>query len=544
MQLQKTHSNDFTTLNLRHNYKDTLTMRNFQLLIVSKSGHGKTLSAENIAEEMHRLGYVVIFLVDNKDEIEAAFSMFKPMMKYHLDGLARAPSGDKIGKEPQTIPTKIYHPFTFSLKTNQKLPEINFYTFNIKNLGSDDFSMMLETQSESNAVTLMKEGIAHLNKNQGLWEFMQYIGTKVRRKQRTHLGKRMYMPDWENFGLTASFAGTTTDVSNISAKFKPYLRDYCITPASCPYNLDLIKLLNDNQHYHVFTTRWITDPKIKDFVRFHLFNEIFEHRKYTHCKVLVVFEDIKNLVPFKAEGYQIFTALSLQKKLSVFRSKGEGGNSSIITSQTWTDVKESVMNSATETLIGQLAGLRDLARVSKDLKWSRETVEEVSSLPEGTYLRRGDEDSGRVRILLPSHAHKEEQYNFFKMYKKHYPEKMQTYKKLYEQMKALLKEEKQIAVERVTKKIKAREKEIEEDAKRTAAQEKLKTEVEKLKKEKRERKGKDDEYIDSEIIRLRGLDKPMSFSEIAKLFEVSKQSIHKRYKKLVDEGRTETEAEI
>lgn len=522
MQLQ-TYSGDYTRLSLQHKYGEQLTTRNIQLIIVGAAGEGKTLSAENIAEEFYNLGYVVINLYDAKDELEGAFSMYLPKEGYHLDNLRR------FGKTPKTIPTKIYHPYTFNIKKNQKYPDFNFFTFNIKELRREDFSMLIETRTDTAAIKLCIDGVEQLKKNEGMYELLHFLQNKVKRQQETHLGRQIFIPDWDNFGLTASSAGTMKDISDISSLFKPFRKDYFITAESCPFNIDIMNILNDNEHYHVFTTRFIKDKKMKEFATFHLFNLIEENLKFARHPVCFIIEEVRFLVPDRSDGYKVFMAENLQAKLSTIRNKGRGC-STIMTTQVLSDVNEKVVNSATETLIGRLGGAKDLERIAKALKYSREVVEEINSLRECTYIRKGYEDSGAVKVFLPSHAHKEEHYNFFQMYKKYYPERMRLYNKQYNYMLALLKSEIDDIKEKVTKKIRKQKKDIEEDVKRKEKQEKLKTEIQKLKEEKREKRKDEHEFMQSEIVRLRN--EGNSFSEIAELFDTSAQNIHRIFKKI------------
>ena len=44
-------------------------IENQQVLIIAKSGAGKTLATEGIAEEFHKNGYLVLVIADPKDEI-------------------------------------------------------------------------------------------------------------------------------------------------------------------------------------------------------------------------------------------------------------------------------------------------------------------------------------------------------------------------------------------------------------------------------------------------------------------------------------------
>ena len=83
------------------------------------------MAVENIVEEYHNMGYTVIIISDNKEEIEWGYAEFLPIEKYHLDGLR------EISKKPGTKKVKIYSPFTFRLPRN-KIPDFNIFTLSLK----------------------------------------------------------------------------------------------------------------------------------------------------------------------------------------------------------------------------------------------------------------------------------------------------------------------------------------------------------------------------------------------------------------------------
>ena len=122
-----------TYLSLKDDYGK---IRNEQILIIGKSGWGKGLAMEGIAEKFYKAGYIVLCIADPKDELELAYSMFEPKERYHLDHLR------KIGKRPEAKKVKIYHPFTFNLQVNKSFPDINFYTISLKDLGEAEFKFL------------------------------------------------------------------------------------------------------------------------------------------------------------------------------------------------------------------------------------------------------------------------------------------------------------------------------------------------------------------------------------------------------------------
>lgn len=509
------------------NYGGRKVLRNSHILLCGKSGFGKSLSAESLAEEYFNEGYVVIFLHDPKSNLEAGMCMFEPKEGYHLDQL------EKVGKEPRKMPTKIYHPFTFSIPKNIKLPDINFFTFDIKDMDRADYSILLEAHSQNDAVSLLIQGTEGLKKEDGIYELVHYLKHKIKRVEKAYGDKKITQPDWEGFGLDVAYAGTVKDIGEINSMFLPFKRDYFLTSSDCELNLNVQDILNDNKHYHVFTTSFIKDQKMRDFVTFHLFNLFMKYRQLTKYPVCFVIEEVRFLVPQRSEGYKIFLANALRDKLTSIRNIGQGGNSTICTSQVLTDIDDSVANSFTETFIGNLGGVKDILNTSKALKYGKDTVEQIMSLPECTYLWKDNEGWGPFTALLPSHAHKEEHYDFFSMYKKYYPEQMKSYHNLYEEMTHRLKNEEMMRKDIVSKEMKEVKHDIDVENKRKEKEIKLKEKLAKLEGEKKDKTLEEKTYMESEILRLREqTTPPTSFNEIGALFQTTGQNIYRIYKKL------------
>ena len=99
-------SEENTYLYLKNEYGKIL---NEMIFVIAKTGWGKGLSTEGIAEEFHDAGYTVIVIADPKQEVEFGYAQFLPEERYHLNHLRL------IGKMPQTKQVKIYHKGTQKL---------------------------------------------------------------------------------------------------------------------------------------------------------------------------------------------------------------------------------------------------------------------------------------------------------------------------------------------------------------------------------------------------------------------------------------------
>lgn len=456
-----------TVLSLKDDYGK---IKNEQILICSKSGGGKTLSAEGVAEKFHKNGYIVLCISDVKNEFELAFQMFTPREKYHLEHLR------KIGKEPQAKKVKIYHPFTFNIPKGIFFPEINFYTLPLKDLNRKEWSILAETSYDTETMRLLLQASQNISNEDGLYGFLHYIQGSIEGK-RVHKSRK---PDPKNFYLKAG-AGTLKALAEISNYLQPFKRDYFLTKENCQLNLDWKSILTDQENYHVFTCYWIRDEKLRDFTVLALIEGIIKNKHYLKKPVVIIIPEIRKLCPFRPIGHKLFLSESIRDSLSLIRSSGRG-MSSILDSQVWSDISEEVRDSATETFFGELGGGGDMEKVAKAFNYKRDIRDQLKKMDYPySFLRVGHEDINGVTFLFPSGMHKEPEYNFFEMYKQEYPEKMKKYDNIIELMKSMFNDEEKRIKEKVDK--------IEKEEKER---------LEKIKKEKEKSNRKDGEIEEKE----------------------------------------------
>lgn len=425
-------------------------IQNFQLIICAKSGYGKGLALEGIADELHRQGYVVLAIADPKHEVEFGFAMFEPKEFYHVMHLR------KIGKAPEKKNVKLYHPFSFNIPTNM-LPEINFFTTPIKSLGRAEWGMLSESAWESEAVRLLLNTAQNISDNEGLFSFVHAIQDAVRVRKEN---KRV-VADAKNFYLSVG-AGTAKSVVEIANYLQPFKRDFFLSKTNCKYNLNWREILADNENYHVFFSKWISDEKMQEFVVLWLLNEILRNKDFAKHPVCVIIPEVRKLTPFKPEGYKLFLSNAITEALSTMRSMGRG-MSSLLDTQVFSDVSEEVRNSATVTLFGEVAP-SDAEKISKAMNYKREIRQQLSKMEyENSYLIAGKEDMGGITPFFPCHMHKEESYNFLEMYRRNYSEKMKRYTELIKEMQKDLSEEERKVRERVKKRMKEEKERLEQE---------------------------------------------------------------------------------
>lgn len=470
-------ASDRTYLSAKDEYGETI----FEpILVVGATGYGKGLVDEMVGEDDHNNGHIIIVIQDPKQELEFAYSMFKPEAKYHLQVLKA------IGKSPGTKKVKLYHPFTFKIP-REYLPKFNFFTIPIKDLGKHEWGLIAETFSENEAVSLLMKASAEITSEEGIFAFVHYIQDSI--KGRTKGKKRV--ADWKNFGVETG-SGTMKELSRITNYLRPFQEHYFLSKQNSETNLNWKEILQDQEHYHVFVTNFLdfnVDDKIIGFTTLYLLESILRNRRYLKYPVTIIAPELKVVIPFKPEGFKIYLADSFSKTLSMIRSVGRGIKF-VGDTQNWGGLDKSTKDVFKTTLLGQLTG-NDIEEVSKKWALSKEFKEFLRLPPKrNTFVMAESTNFQPFTFYLPSQMHKEPKYNFFEMYKRHsqkdsntYP--MVKYDELIKNMKKDFNEEQHKFKEKVKKKEAEEEieeqKKIDEKEQKTVENTKVKEKVEKAK---------------------------------------------------------------
>ncbi len=399
-------------------------VNNQQICVVAKSGNGKTVVTRTMQDEFFNKGYVCIYIADPKKTQEANFMRFLPEDKEHLLSLKL------VGKPARITPIKHYEPFTFSTPKNKKLSDIQFFTFPIKQLGRPEFSFLLEAEADSESVGLLLKGAREITNNDGLFTFLHKIQSSIQGKKDGN--KRMADPS--NFFLSGT-VGNMKSISEISRHFTPFKHDYMLSPENSDLNLKWRDILNDNKHVHIFNSSFVEDEKLSDFCTLTLLTQIMKNRHLSSKPVCIIIPEIRTLTPAKNEGFKSFLAANIKKQLSLCRSTGKGGVSTIACTQVFMDISENVRNSFTDVFLGALS-LTDIDRISKAFSYSK-PIREVLLSPDYPYsfVYVGNDEAMGHLPHMPHGMLKEERYEYFDMCKKLIPEKMKNYHDLFDIMK-------------------------------------------------------------------------------------------------------------
>lgn len=398
------------------------------LLICASVGAGKTLASEQILHYYYRHGYTIISLSDQKDSLELAFSMFEPEAPYHLRKLKR------LGCPIEAIPTKIYHPFTFNIP-HHPLPPINFYTINIKTLNRTLLQFLAETNENKRSIQIIMETLENLKKNEGLHHLVYYADEKTEStSQITRQGVRLRSDNPDDF-YSRTKMGTEKTSSEINSYLKPFIKSYTLTPQSTDTNLDILDIMNDQKHYHIFTYKYEKDDRLKKFYLLHNIEQIINHADQARHPILLYIGEIRHLTPNTNEGFNSYLAESLKQKFTIMRNMGKGF--SIVTdTQVYRDVHPSIIDSMNENIFGRITSLKEIEFISKALRLTTQEVNLLKSLQVGEFIIKttdqytDEPNLQKIHLFLPPAMHAEVGYNFFQTYAEKHPDKLQTYTEL------------------------------------------------------------------------------------------------------------------
>lgn len=510
-------------MNLKDNYGE---VRNEQALLIAKSGWGKGLAIEGLIEEYYKAGYVIICIADPKDELEFCYQMFEPIKSYHLDHLK------KIGKRPEKKNVKVYHPFTFNIPPNKLLPEINFYTISLKDLGEAEFSFLAETNTQTEAIKILSKASQDISKEDGIYSILHYAQRLITGKREEKIRKS----DPRNFYLRSS-SGTMKSLTEVSNYFHAFKRHYFLCRDNSPLKLNFKEILNDQKNYHVFVSDMLSkklDGKLKQFLILYLLNSIVANKSFLNKPLLIVIPEISELCPLKCEGYKKFLSEKIKDSLKVLRSSGRG-MSSILDSQNYTDIDEGIKNATNITFFGELGSGSDMERVSKAFNYKRDIRDQLKKMDyPNSWLLVGEENRGAFTLFFPSSRHAEPKYNFYETYKEEYPEKMKTYNDIIDLMKNDLKNEE----DKIKNKVKLEEKkerEIEERKRKEREELEEKSDVD-VNKDKKIKQLKDENKLEKmkRCWEFRQENPGLSLRESAKKLGFPESSGNKTFKKYIE----------
>ncbi len=386
------------------------------VLFIAQTGATKTLAIERFVEEHHKKGHIVVYIESSKANLEAGASAFKPTMQYHLNKLKFQ------GENPQSKKIKLYH-LNSNIPTFKTIPELKIWTMNIKKFDRLLTSFIFENSGETSSISALNTAIERLKKNEGFFDLI------VKLKQ----GNIKEKQDLFSFESKASSINVNT-ILNFLGRFKD---QPIIMPQSFKHNLDIVKILQDQTSYHIFSNRYSNDEKIRDLATLYILNEIRRAKASGKIKkeIIIVLDELKTIAPNNPlYDFQRILNKLLTELLSVCRSLGIR---IIGASQIYSEIDSAVRQSFSHIILGRTSALQDLYDIGKIIGLNQYERDDILSLKHNEFYLLSEDvgEKGIWHFHLPKHAHAERNQVFDKQFSETFPERMKNHKDIINEIK-------------------------------------------------------------------------------------------------------------
>lgn len=481
---------------IKHQNNDfiVLTKQNFQGLICSESGCGKTLAIERFMYNMIKEKCLVIVINDQKNLSELAFCQFseKYMSRFHKQQLNR------YKLTPERIPVKIYHPFSFSIPKH-KIPEMKICTISIMDLQDSEYLFLLESDVDKTNLDILKNAQAKMKKTDTWYEYADLINQEATKMEKKIGKDTFFLRDNSTFGFKNVASGNIKNIGSLYGTFYRFKQHYFLQSEDHWMNIDWNEFFDNPNEIKFISTRYINDEKIKNFFQLYILNSIVRKRELCKYRILVVMDELKDLSPHTDKrGFKQVLSTQISRHLNTnFRSNNI---SSISTSQTICGLDKTLLanNVFTFLLIGKIIGSKDKELLREIYQFEKDELQQIHNMPKNRFtsigLEYGNSESLIVRggfaAIFPPHVHCEPGYRYDYIFAQEFPDKMINYSDIIKRMQEEMKvKEKQIAEENKTFLHELREKHEEKKTKKTEskAEEKLKNIRQRQKEEIKQR---------------------------------------------------------
>lgn len=406
------------------------------LMITGKSGSGKSCLTEHLMRKYKREGYTVIVITEKMDyEFESAFAMFPVESKAHLE-ILDAMKVKPYPKEKTKELVKLYHPFCFKIPP-VKLPPINFFTFSLKKLTEPSLISILyggiEAGADAMTIRTSLNVIKNLKETEGIWDFLLESQKAISSKKDRNDVELDYNPNEKLIPI--SISGDQKTVDKIHDGFLPFREDYFVQPDKFKLNINMVKILNDNKHYHIFSTKWIKTPRSKFFVYITLMEQIKQAIASDQLKkpLCLIYEEIKGLLPANSEiSYEKQLATVIMKINLAVRMVG----TVIATSQEFFKTNRDFRGSCNEHFLFSLCE-EDLRKFAHAGNLKQMQIDLIGTLRMGQFVKLSDLRQFKIDKYLsnlPPYAHAEQGERFIEKFTAIYPELLKDYTDLMLEM--------------------------------------------------------------------------------------------------------------
>jgi len=411
-----------------HNIKSNIISMD-QILISGFTGSGKSVATITIGTKFADKDFTTIYVTEKKgNEFESGEVMLTPKSKLQLEIL------NGIGKEKKTYSAKFYHPNTFNANYNKKTIPIEFYDFSLKNdFFLESINALVGGTADNEVIRIFEDRLKKIKDDDEFGDFIFNIYNSIQQDD----GETVYKGKRDDFFLPIKSSGSKTTVRNIVDSLKVFRDHFFLRSGNSKNILDIPKILNDNKNIHVFSTKWITEPRVKYFIIITLLKKIMKamEEKKVHKNVCLIFEEIKQILPDESQvSYQAELSKIMREILSTIRAKGKRGAVTIGTTQDYFQTDKNYRSGCSCRFIGR-SSPEDRTRYLKDLSFPAHVMRLISKLDAGQFIFWEEDLFTTFNIDMPSHRHLEANEDFEEEFSKEYPSLLRDHKNLFVNMK-------------------------------------------------------------------------------------------------------------
>jgi GTPase SAR1 family protein len=402
-------------------------VQNSLALVVGSSGSGKSVFANSMVNELVENGYTAIYITEKEaDELANAFHCFEPSMGYHVNMLREQ------RQEAKVRPVKIYHPWTFGIPYKKKLPNIKWFTYDLKQVSRAGFRSIISSESPM-VIDVCMDLASSISEDATIYDFLWKLYLNINNEESQQKLSR------DDMFLPSESPGSRTTLKNVKLAFKTFVDNYFLEPYNSDMHLNYVDMCNDSEHIHHLTHKWIKNDKAKLFSIIEFLEGINRAISSGLVKkqIVLVFEEIKILFPSgQLEPYQEQLLDLIYKMFSRIRTHAFV----IATSQSYFDLNRKVVGLFPYKFIGRI-DKRDIGGLIKLYQIKSFEQYKLYSLKIGEFLlwesnefNEDEQFSYKIIVDVPPFANHEQGSDFFTKYASEYPDYVSNSVEIYNLM--------------------------------------------------------------------------------------------------------------
>ncbi len=419
------------------------------LIALGITGSAKSTLISKYLEKEYENGSKIVDVWDSKNDFEGGFRVFPPSEKQNK--IMKSLLTDSRLYKGETYPTKIFHPLCKTISNKyRKLPScFELFSIPLNSLTLEDINFLAENTKPTTSSRILHNILKDLNNRTTLVDLFSKISELSRKTEASmYFGHRIKQREgtMKNFALKI---------------FIDFHDEYTISSESNCLALTkekLMKDLNDNKTFSVFSTKWVGDTKSKYFITLWIMHQIAQMKTdgLIEPKVVFVIRDLHTLAPrFYNIDEKFKTAMigMIYDILSTYRSKDI---EVVADNQDPTTLNTRLMGQFTEVLVGPISTPNEVQYLLESgASIDRNIIQAINAIKSSPLKQFYDLNSGEfITPLFPKHRHKEAGENFMKLWEEFYSGKFKEWTKMIADSK--------LEMSLAERKVKKEQKEIEE----------------------------------------------------------------------------------